>query len=148
MTGATGAGKRPVTTRELTDAERKLLMFLLSDPFPGRDELLTQAETVRTRGASCGCGCPSFWLDPDTTLPPAQVLERVPVSASGRDPGGNLVGIILFVDDGYMSDVEVFSHEGTSIFEGVPDPAKLVILRWSEPDEHGGRYALNSPPDE
>ncbi len=98
-------------------------------------------------GSSCDCGCPSFWLDPHKSLPPAEVLERVPVGATGRDPGGNLVGVILFVDGGYMSQLEVFSHEGVSAFAGIPDPADLEIDHWSEPDEHGTQYLLNPPED-
>jgi hypothetical protein len=107
-----------VTTRELTDEERKLVRFMLTEPFPGRDELLRQLESVQTRGSSCDCGCPSFWLDPAKDLPPADVLESVPVSATGRDPGGNLVGVLLFVNNGYMSDLEVFSFEEHSVFAG------------------------------
>lgn len=134
------------TTRDLADRERKLLEFLLTGGFPGRNELLRQSETVSTRGSSCDCGCPSFWLDPDKHLPPAEVLERVPVGATGRDPAGNMVGVILFVDDGYLSELEVFSHEERSEFAGLPDPAALQLDQWSEPDEHGTRWLLN-PPD-
>ena len=134
-------------TRELTDAERNIVQFMLCEPFPGRDELLRQAETVRTTGASCDCGCPSFGLAPDTSLAPAHVLERVPVSASGRDPGGTLVGVLLFVDDGYMSNLEVFSAGGASTFAGVPEPAALTVDEWSEADEQGAQYLLNPPED-
>jgi hypothetical protein len=134
-----------VRTRELTDAERKIVTFMLSEPFLGRDELIPQAETVRSTGASCACGCPSFGLAPDRSFAPANVPDRVPVSASGRDPGGNLVGVLLFVDDGYMTELEIFSPGGESTFAGLPDPRELTIDEWSEPAPGGTRYLLNPP---
>ena len=121
------------------------MRFMLSEPFPGRDELIPQAGTVRSTGASCSCGCPSFGLAPDRDLAPAHVLDRVPVSATGWDPGGNLVGVLLFVDNGYLSNLEVFSAGARHEFAGVPDPAELTIDEWSEPDEGGSRYLLNPP---
>jgi hypothetical protein len=119
---------------------------MLSEPFPGRDELIPQAKTARSTGASCSCGCPSFGLAPDKSLAPALVPERVPVSASGRDPGGNLVGVLLFVDDGYMSNLEVYSASGESAFAGLPDPGDLTIDEWSQPDREGFQY-LPTPPE-
>ena len=52
---------------------------------------------------------------------------------------------MLFVDDGYLADVEVFSYAEVSAFGGLPTPESLTILRWSERDEHGTRWALNDP---
>ena len=83
-----------MAVRDLTGAERKLVEFMLSEPFEGREALLPQAVTVKTGGSSCGCGCPSI-RSPDKSLPPAELSDRVPVSASGRDPGGNMVGVLL-----------------------------------------------------
>ena len=42
--------------------ERRALTFLLSDPFPGRDELRVQADVAQVVGWRCPCGCPSFAL--------------------------------------------------------------------------------------
>ena len=131
-----------MATRELADDERRLLDFLLSPPFRGRDELAAQALTVQTAGLSCGCGCPSFSLVPDRLLPPAVVDARVPIEAHGEDPAGNQVGVLLFVDDGYLSEVEVYSIAGDR-FGGVPDPRRLRISEWSEPDTDGARHLLD-----
>lgn len=76
--------------------------------FQGRDELHRQSVSVQTAGSSCDCGCPSFRLNPDRDLLPASVDERVPVEAHGRDPDGHLVGVLLFTEDGYLANVEVF----------------------------------------
>jgi hypothetical protein len=131
-----------IKPRPLNAAERRLLDFLLSADFAGRDALLEQAATVRTRGSSCDCGCPSFFLDPDRATEPAAVQDTVPVDAHGIDPGGNSVGVLLFVTNGYLSEVEVFGWEGSD-FAGLPAPDDLKISEWSEPDEAGARRLLN-----
>jgi hypothetical protein len=101
-----------------------------------------QAESVRTAGLSCDCGCPSFSLHPDMTLPPGDVSIRMPTDLHGTDPGGNLVGVLLFVDEGYLSDVEVYSRDGGG-FAGIPDPSMLKLSEWSVLDERGMRHLLN-----
>jgi hypothetical protein len=112
-----------------------VLDFLLTRDFPGRAELARQAETVLTDGPSCSCGCPSFSLVADRSLPPAAVpfAERMVSDAHGTDPGGNKIGILLFTDDGYLSQVEVFSVEGDD-FGGLPNPGALKLSEWSEGD--------------
>jgi hypothetical protein len=135
-----------VATRELTEPERRLLEFLLTEPFEGREALGEQAKSVVTEGLSCGCGCPSISLSPDRQLHPATVLDRVPVEAHGFDPERNLVGVLLFVDDGYMSELEVYSYEGD--FGGVPDPADLQISRWSDTEADGVGWLLNPPAED
>src|SRR3954447_5022393 len=109
-------------TRELAPDERRLLDFLFTGDFPERAQLAAQAATARTRGSSCVCGCPSFSLVPDRSLPPANLPGLGPViEAGGTDPAGNKIGVLLFPDeDGYLSEVEVYSLEGP--FGGLPDP--------------------------
>jgi hypothetical protein len=127
----------------LKSGQLALLDFLLSRDFPGRAELAQQAETVLTAGPSCSCGCPSFSLVPDRSLPPAAVAyaERMVSDAHGTDPGGNAVGVLLFTEDGYLSEVEVYSVGDD--FEGVTQPDSLKLSEWSEPSERGGRHLLN-----
>ena len=62
--------------------------------------------------------------------------------AHGTDPGGNEVGVLLFVDDGYLFDVEIYSAESDT-FDGLPHPDSLKLSEWSEPNEHGTRRLLN-----
>src|SRR3954454_2460877 len=109
--------------RPLQNGERALLDFLLNRGVPGQAELARQAETVLTAGLSCSCGCPSFSLVADRSLPqaPAAYAERMVSDAHGTDPDGNAVGVLLFTDDGYLSEVEVYGVEGDD-FDGLPQP--------------------------
>jgi len=124
-----------------------VLDVLLSRDFPGRAELARQAETVRTGGSSCSCGCPSFSLIADRTLPAADVsyAKRMVSDAHGSDPAGNTVGVLLFTDDGYLDDVEIYSVDDNISFAGLPRPESLTLDEWSEPDENGTRWLLNPP---
>lgn len=62
--------------------------------------------------------------------------------AHGTDPGENQVGVLLFVDDGYLSEVEVYSTTGDG-FAGLPHPESLKLSEWTEPNEHGTRTLRN-----
>jgi hypothetical protein len=128
--------------RELTKVERSLLEFLLTRRFAGRDALVQQAETVRTRGSSCRCGCPSFSLVPDRSLAAADVTERMVSDAHGLDPGGKAVAVLLFAQGGYLSEIEVFGYEDGA-FASLPDPSALTLNEWSEPTRRGGIYLAN-----
>jgi hypothetical protein len=128
--------------RDLADDQRALLDFLLTADFEGREEVRKQADTIRTAGSSCDCGCPSFHLNPESHLPAAAVQKTVVVDAHGRDPGGNLVGVLLFVVDGYLAELEVFGYE-SSDFAGLPRPESLKISEWGESDDNGIRRLLN-----
>jgi hypothetical protein len=121
----TSLGYLPLTvqTRDLKPEERAVLDLLLTRRFPGRNALLDQAKTVRTAGLSCTWGCPSFSLAPDRTLQAAELAKRMPTDAHGTDPGGNEVGVLLLVDDGYLAEVEVSSF-GEDEFAGLPAPAR------------------------
>jgi hypothetical protein len=133
---------RIVPLRDLTDEERALLDFLLQRDFEGRDALLVQAATVQTRGSSCGCGCPSFSLVPDVSLTRATTNAGVVSDAHGTDPGGTPTGVLLFVKDGYLDDLEIYSADGGD-FHGLPRVSALKLSEWSEANEHGTRFLLN-----
>ena len=93
--------------RELTVEEKSLLRFVLSVPFPGRDELLKQLDAAQVCG-KCTCGCPTINLIVDQNrATPAKVTTRTPLEADGLDTNGEPVMVILFVDKGYLSMLEI-----------------------------------------
>ena len=128
----------------LDSDQRALLDFLLSRDFPGRTEFVRQAETVLTAGSSCSCGVTSFSLVADRAVPPAAIAyaDRMIADAHGTDRGGSAVGVMLFTEDGYLADVEVYGVEGSD-FDGLPHPDSLKLSDWSEPDESGTQWLQN-----
>ncbi len=133
--------------RPLTSEQRAVLDLLLSRDFPGSAELRRQAERVETGGSSCKCGCPSFSLIADRALPAADIAygDRMVSEAHGPDPAGNPIGVLLFTEDGYLAEVEVFGY--TDEFGGLPRAESLRLSEWSEPDAHGTRWLLNDDTD-
>jgi hypothetical protein len=131
--------------RALLEEERSILDFLLSKEFAGRDELRQQLEHVLVTGPSCNCGCESVGLAVDRVVPPAPVVDQVPTEAFGRDAQGAEVGVLLFVVDGYMDDLEFHSADDVDHF-GRPTRASLWLPEWSEPDARGSRRLLNPRP--
>lgn len=105
---------------------------------------MQQLPFVRTSGLSCPCGCPSIALHVGASASKATVDDRVPVSGHGRDADGNLVGVLLFVDDGVMSELEFCNYVDS--VPGFPLPESLHVDEWSERDSSGSRRLLNEPP--
>jgi hypothetical protein len=62
--------------------------------------------------------------------------------AHGLDPGGNSIGVLLFANEGYLDDVEIYSSEGSG-FAGLPVATALKLSEWSEPDPSGVRRLTN-----
>jgi len=77
--------------------------------------------------------------------PRAEVEQRVPTDAFGRDAHGTEVGVLLHVIDGYIDELEIYSTANTDQY-GLPTKESLRLARWSEPDGHGTRVLLPDPP--
>jgi hypothetical protein len=88
-------------SRPLNPAERAALGVLLSVPFPGVEELRTQAETAVVKSSG-------FVLDlvVDACTPQADVANGVPVEAPVLADNGTEGGLILFVVAGRLSALE------------------------------------------
>lgn len=122
------SGWREIPPRPLTKDQGELLEFLLSEPFPGRDELQSQLATARVT-AECSCGCRSSALDVDRSAsPPVRSIERIPVEAEGADVDGTEVDLLLHVVGGYMNELEIFRVDSKPIVR-VPRPGKLQLFR-------------------
>lgn len=130
----TDAYAKPMSARELTADEKAVLELMLTRPFPGRDELRAQLPHVRATGLSCGCGCPSIALQVDRAAPHAHVSDRTPADAFGRDGEGNLVFVVLFVEDGYLSELEFTDMASTSSTgaPGFPALDSLRLPQWQD----------------
>ena len=73
--------------------------------------LREQARTVVVTG-KCECGCPTIHLSVDRSHPAAEDLGSPAVESGSRqtadmDPGSS-VGIILFLDHGFLSSLEAW----------------------------------------
>jgi hypothetical protein len=116
----------PVPPRALAADERRVLTFLLSDPFPGRDELQVQADMARVVGC-CSCGCPSLALAVGSSaVPAAPTHADLPVEVRGVNAEGAEYDLMLWVRDGYLDWIEVVTYG-----EEVVGFADLVLRdRW------------------
>jgi hypothetical protein len=82
---------------------------MLEPSFPGRDALKKQVDVAEATGG-CTCGCATIDLGVDAARArPAEVSNRVPVDAYAHARHGDeTFGLILFVDDGYISGLEIY----------------------------------------
>jgi hypothetical protein len=97
--------------RPLTDQERSLLTAILDQPFPESRDLLAQVEVAEAqRGCDCGCGTINLRVDGDAgpvTLNSSLAPGEAEVFSETGEPEG---GLILFVRDGYVTCLEIYSH--------------------------------------
>jgi hypothetical protein len=124
--GMTGHSLQDAGVRPLTDSERALLDAFLRYDFQGVEELRTQVGQLRA-SSGCTCGCGTLDLHIDDVLPRSSGDGPVPVegtvvSADGQPTGG---GLLLFVEDGRLSGLEVYSLTDDSL--PMPD---LEHVRW------------------
>jgi hypothetical protein len=113
-------GVRPLTRSELT-----LLDALLGHEFHGVHELRVQARQVRA-SPGCICGCGTLELHVPNTVLRSSAGSPVPVEGTvvGAD-GEPIGGLLLFLDDGRLSALEVYSL--------VDDPLPMPLperVRW------------------
>lgn len=98
----------PDNYRQVGSEERVLIERLLRNPFPGRDELRVQLNTLTVieideRGSlalfSAGDG------------PSAPVARRIATEAFYEDKDGVRVNILLHVVDGRLNELEIFRDD-------------------------------------
>ena len=96
-------------SRPLTQLERRLLDSLLALDFPGVEALRLQADTVLAF-SSCPCGCGSIGFEHLNGLRPGPSGVTVPLNPIVHNGNGDDVGgLILFLSDGLLQDLEVYS---------------------------------------
>jgi hypothetical protein len=56
---------------------------------------------------------------------------------------GNAIGVLLFVDEGYLSQVEVYANEDPAHWGGIPASGEVKLSEWEETAP--GSYRLANP---
>jgi hypothetical protein len=113
--------------RPLTPEESRTIRALLEhERFSGRDELLGQVSDARVIGR-CGCGCATVALavgrDPADDTPPQPIPAEGTVLDKDSDEIG---GVLLFVKDGCLTELELYSYEDDPI-RSLPPLDRLSI---------------------
>lgn len=133
---------RKENPRALAESERRTLCALLDHAdFPGRDALRAQVPHARVVGyCPCGCATVKLAVNPQMAAP-ADVTSRVPGNELRVfDEGGTEAGgVILFVDDGYLSQLEI--HTWFDPICPFP-PSELLIPAVSAPMNSGSLVRL------
>jgi hypothetical protein len=96
------------TPREPSDRERELLNHVLSHGSETARSYLPQTDGIRVV-RSCTCGCPSVTLHPLEGAPPGTAGdERVICDLAGVTASGESVGLLVFVDEGRLAELEIY----------------------------------------
>ncbi len=99
--------------RDPTDAELAALTKVLSFDFEGVEELREELNGLQVR-ASCDCGCPSIALfhpESHDTYSPEDKAGMAPIDfmiTTGPDPDDHGGGIIVWLVNGHLADLEVY----------------------------------------
>jgi hypothetical protein len=118
--------------RVLNDWERSVLNTLLPEPFPERDDLRDQVETVRVF-AECRC-CLSIEMSDLSRAPlrPSNMhhghVDVVMVAELyGRDADGVPMWALLFVQGGRLAELKIQRADG-SPFQQQPDLRRFELV--------------------
>jgi hypothetical protein len=97
--------------RPLSADERALLEWLLRHGIPAAEQYLDQLDRV-TVVSRCSCGCPTIDLAVDGNTAPMSAGSDILADFEARPPEGGLIGILLHVRIGLLSELEVYSISG------------------------------------
>jgi hypothetical protein len=118
--------------RPLTPEEEKLLRWVLEHGTDEAKSYLPQIEGMRAK-TSCSCGCPSIVLVVSDDAPAAiAAKERIVVDLSGQTAEGISVGVLLFQDDGKLSELEIYPYGDEGKF-GLPTIKSLSPFEADKP---------------
>jgi hypothetical protein len=119
--------------RPLTGNERALLDALLAHDFPGAPVLREQARAA-TSTPGCTCGCGTLDLHVPATAPTVAAGGPAPVEGTIRGADGRpLGGVLLFVEDGRLSRLDVTSH-GDPLPVPSPEQVTWGPTAWARED--------------
>jgi hypothetical protein len=128
-------------TRELTEYERRVANALLDTEFSGSEILKRQFEHATARLMKTDDNYGSIVIT--TKSPePANIKNRVPVTALTRDESGGPVEILLHVVNGSVHELEFVRLDGKPMV-GLP---RLDILKVHLETEAGSNGTREVPP--
>jgi hypothetical protein len=110
--------------RPLSNEETPLLEWILAHHgLSDASKYLPQIPQLRVV-AKCGCGCPTLDFAIGTTrkIGPSDIIADV----QGRSPEGVLVGVIVHLRDGEISELEVYDVAGEGRPFTLPKPEALA----------------------
>jgi len=82
---------------------------------------------------SCSCGCPSISLVVSDNAPAViAAKERIVVDLSGQTTEGSSVGVLLFQDNGKLSELEIYPYDNEGEF-GLPTIESLSPFESGKP---------------
>jgi len=108
--------------RELTDQERRLVLWMLEHGNPEAAAFLPQVELAEVTSWRCSCGCASlnFQIRGRTDAP----LGIHPIAQFVFGEGDRLSGIFLYEKDEILSGIEVYGLAGDAP-KLLPEPEEL-----------------------
>lgn len=119
--------------RLLTRDEWELLGWILGHGSERARSYLQQLENLRAE-QSCGCGCTSIKLFPHGSVVPTEAEnERILCDLVGLTRGGDSIGLILFEDDGKLSELEIYPFEDFKTKDSNLNFPDIASLRGFEP---------------
>jgi hypothetical protein len=82
---------------------------------------------------SCSCGCPSISLVVSEDAPAAtNAKERIVADLLGQTAEGVGVGVLIFQDEGKLSELEVYPYDNEGAF-GLPTVESLAHFEADKP---------------
>ena len=112
--------------RELTEAEKGILLRILSAEFKGREKLLQQATSAKVIATHNTDYTVMIDVDRDTGTK-VNLGYRIPVEAEYLDFDGVKVHILLHVVGGFMNELEFFREDGGQVTH-FPTPEELQVF--------------------
>jgi hypothetical protein len=109
--------------RALKISELELLSVLLGVVFTGNGELQVQANNAKVRTIDEN-GSLAFKIG---SAPRAEVKRRIPIEAEVEDDDGVMIHFLVHVEDGLLSELEIYREDSTSVV-GEIDTSKLRLL--------------------
>jgi len=112
--------------RPLRVEEAAVLRFLLTQDFPGHQQLLVQMSTARVT-SECADGCGTIDLEVDRACAAAKEAGLVPIEASRHDSRGPLDVLLHVGEDGYLGTLEVLNLDSSPVRD-YPKPEELTVF--------------------